>query len=160
MHNRKNISVPNIYSWFDPFVFYLFCCTFSIFKAYCDKFYILMLWCFLWSTSCFSFFNCPISFTFAPNFRHSWLRTTNVFHHIQLWFTFLNEFYDPFCFFNWSQFSFQLGMPNHLLRSRRTNWGWICISRFLLIFISSDAVYCHTQDTTFFRGSYPSVEDN
>ena len=47
-------------------LFRIFCT--SIFKAYCFEFSIMMLWCLMWSTSIFSFFNYPIFFIFAPNF--------------------------------------------------------------------------------------------
>ena len=63
-------------------------CSFSFFKAYCFQFCILILRCLSWSTSMFSFsscfFNHSISFIWAPNFRHIWLGTTNVFCHSPL----------------------------------------------------------------------------
>ena len=47
---------------------------------------------------------------------------TDVFHHTPLSIAFLNEIYDPFyClnwfFFCWNHVSFQLNMPNCLLKS-------------------------------------------
>ena len=49
--------LTNIDSCSNPFVFHLFCYTFSIFKTYCFKFFILMIWCLRWSMSRLSFFN-------------------------------------------------------------------------------------------------------
>ena len=45
-------------------------------------------------------FNCPISFIFAPNFKHSWLGTTKVFRHTFLWIALINVFCNPFHCFN------------------------------------------------------------
>ena len=89
--------VTNIDSYFNPSIFHLIYCTFSIFKAYCFELYILILGCLLWLTCMFSFLNHPISFIFAPTFRQ--LVTTNIFHHTPLLIIFLNEFYNLFhCF--------------------------------------------------------------
>ena len=49
-------SLTNIDSCFDPYDFYLFCCTFSVFKAY--YFSISMLWYRFWSIGV-SLFNHP-----------------------------------------------------------------------------------------------------
>ena len=107
------------------FVFHLFCQTFSIFN-----FYIQLSWYFSWSTCmfcffksshlCFAFLNHPISFIFAPTFRHSWLWTTNFFRHISLWIAFLNEFYFHFHCFNWlfvywNHICYWFVIPNRLL---------------------------------------------
>ena len=69
----------------------------------------------------FSFFSNPISFIFAPT---DWEQLMNftTFHNK---FLSLNEFFNSFqCFkwqlFGWNHVSFQLGIPNHLLKSART----------------------------------------
>ena len=71
-----------------PFIFRQFCCIFSIFMKYCFEIFFLF-----WRFDVFRhflvysfFFNQPISFIFAPNVRHSWLRTINVFRHCGLHF--------------------------------------------------------------------------
>ena len=112
--------LTNIDSYFDRFIFVLLYIFYFLDISF-------LSWCF--DASCglpvyFLFFNYPIFFIFAPNFRHSWLETTNVFCHSPLWIA-LKEFYHPFyCFngqfFGWRNDFFQLGMPNHLLRFVRT----------------------------------------
>ena len=60
-------SVTNVVSWFNSFVFHLFCCIFSIyiFCIYRFMFSILTLSYRLWCTIMFFFFNHRISFIFA-----------------------------------------------------------------------------------------------
>ena len=78
--NRKNVAsftslcmvVLNFVSLFYMATVstHLFCCLFSIFKAYGLEFSVLTIWYQSGSTSTLSFFNHPIFFIFAPNFRH------------------------------------------------------------------------------------------
>ena len=100
-------------------------CTFSIFKAYCFWFSMLIFYYLLCSASMFSFFNHLISFRFAANFKHSWQGTTNAFSHTPLWIIILYEFYSFHCFnwhfFCWSHVSFQFPIPKCLLSSTRTD---------------------------------------
>ena len=93
---------------------------------------------------CFSFSKCLNFFIFVPNFRHSRLRTAHILCHIPLWIAFLNEFFNPFHFFNWQFFSwshvsFLLDSPNHLLIEVYKNClptvDHLEISRLLLVFV-------------------------
>lgn len=53
-----------------------------------------------WLTRMFSFYNnFPVLFLFAPHFRHSWLRTTDIFH-TPCWISFLKEIYNLLCCIN------------------------------------------------------------
>ena len=57
------------------------------------------------------FFNHPISFIFPLNVWFNWLETVNVVRYSLIWIDVLNEFYNPFYFFNcqffrWSPVSF------------------------------------------------------
>ena len=115
--------------------FHLFCCTFFIFKAYYFGFSIKRLWYLLWSTSMFTIFNHPISFIFAPDFRHSWLRTMS--------FTTLH-----YGLLSWRSFtvfsivsidsSFVGAMSPFIKIQARIGFNcrlMICISRLLLVFV-------------------------
>ena len=79
-----------------PVLNYLFCffCTFSIFRAHCFQFFILIIWHLSWSTGMFPYFNHPIS----------WPWITNVCHIIPPGTAFFNEFYNPLYCFNWHFF--------------------------------------------------------
>ena len=66
------------------------------------------------------------SFIFVPNFRHSWLGTTNISHHILQriaffeWILWSFPLFQLTVFFCWSHLFFQLGMSKCLSRSART----------------------------------------
>ena len=76
------------FSWFPTvlsqslasFSIYLFSCTFSISKYIALSF---LSWC--------------------------WLGTTIIFLYTSLWIAFMNEFYDPYCYFNWQFFCWNHG---------------------------------------------------
>ena len=96
-------------------------------KVSCFMFSFLMLWCISYSTSVFSFFNQPILFIFAPNFRHSWLVTSNIFGHCPLWLVNLNEFYDLFI----ASIDSSFFKPSFFLISNVQPFGKVCKSCLL-----------------------------
>lgn len=85
---------------------------------------------------CLSFLTIP--FKFPTNFRHSWLGRDDAFCNTPQWIAFFNKFYYQFHCFNWQFFweshvSFQLGLPNCLLKSSRIfKYIQVCLSRLLL----------------------------
>ena len=102
--------------------FNLFCCEFSIFKKHRSYRLLCIFFSLMYkSISKFSFFNHPISFIFTLNFRYSWLVTTNALRHNPQKIAFLNEFHNPFHYFNrqffcWRHIFFQ----NRLVRTAKT----------------------------------------
>lgn len=65
----------------------------------------------------FFFLNHPISYIFAPDFRHSWLGTANTFCHTPLWIVKLIQVLQSFQLTVWTCVLFQLVIPNYLLKS-------------------------------------------
>ena len=100
MQPISNSSVTNINSFqpiYFPFVLlYLF--LFS--RPIGSNFFILTLVYLLLSINMFSFLNLPIPSIFAPNFRLIWQAANSVFRKSSLWIAFLNDFFDPFHYFN------------------------------------------------------------
>ena len=99
----QTVTPASIHFFFFFFFFFTYFVVHFLFSNY-FVFSILTLWCLSWSTRLFSFFNHPISFIFAQNFRHNWLGTTNIFRHTSLCIAFLNELYNHFYCFNWQFF--------------------------------------------------------
>ena len=99
-------------------------------------------WCFVVfrDLPVFSFLNHSLSLKFPPNFRLSWQRIINVFHHARQWIALVNELFGRYlncCCSFCSNVSFKVN-------TCQTAWGrqaiylncWqIYIFRFLLIFV-------------------------
>ena len=118
---KGSISVTVLSQKFTPvsthsfFICFVVHFLFSMHIAF--SFQLWYFYIFSWSTHMFPFFNYPTSFISAPNFKHSWLETINIFCHSPLQIAFLNEFCYPFncftlLFFCGSHVSIQLSLLN------------------------------------------------
>ena len=118
-----------------PVLTYLFYCKF-LFSIQALSFLSKGFDVFLCLLVVFIFFYNFISFIFAPNFRHIWLGTTNIFCHTPLWITFFKEFHDPFYCFNRVCFLLEpyfLSIMYEVCKNCLLNVN--CICRLLLVFI-------------------------
>ena len=104
---------------------HLFYCTFSTFKTYCVAFSIQTLWCFLWSTRIFFFLTLPFllylhQILHTANWKQPTTSTT-LYCRLSTWmsFTILSIVSINRSFIG-IYVSFQLDMPNHLLKLSRT----------------------------------------
>lgn len=73
------------------------------FPPFCSSFVLLSIFCFQLMSLLryqFAFHNLPMLFVLGPDFRQSWLWTTNSFCNIPLWFYFCKEFEHPLLCFN------------------------------------------------------------
>ena len=91
------------------FLSFFICCTFVV--------NFPLFWVLMSFTSMFYSFNHHLFLIFAPNFRHSWLGTFNIFRSTPQLIAFLNESYDSLLYFNkhffcWNHVAFQLVMFN------------------------------------------------